>query len=85
MEERQYALTHNGALVIGRDGAPVVTGFMAAKPDDYSSFHPAGCVWLPVENVDSQPFEARTCARVGHTFEVRADRVLRVFEILRRA
>jgi len=86
MSDRQYALVHNGGIVNDRNG-PVISGYSGVPPGDYSSLHPPGCAWLPIENVDSQPFDIRTCRRGTPTYEVRGDHVCRVYpvSILRQA
>lgn len=82
--ERQYALVRGNELMVDKDGLPVTTGYLTEKPEDYSSFYPEDCVWLPVESVDSQQFDpfGKTHFRGAPVFEVDADRVRRVYPII---
>lgn len=81
MSERQYALTFSGAVLLDGAGAPVLTGYMTEVPEGHSERYPAGAAWLPVENVDSQPFDVARHYRHGPTYEVRGSTVARLYDV----
>lgn len=82
MSKAQYALVKDGAMVLEND-EPVISSFMEAAPEDYSSRFPEGCAWLPVENHDSRPFNVAQDARSAPVFEVSGGVVKRKYEIRR--
>lgn len=83
MTEQQYALVLNGSLVNGGDGNPIITGFHSEKPEGYAEHLPDGCEWLPITNVDSEPFNIRIHCREAPTYRVRGPIVERVYNIKR--
>ena len=79
--QSQYALVHDGKLVPGPN-APLVTANGREPPNHYSANHPAGCKWLPVVSVDSEPFDLERHFRLKPSYRVAGDRVERVYPVV---
>lgn len=81
MAEQQYALVNGSAVLTDKNGDPVISGFLPEKPDDFSSRFPPSSVWLPVEDVDSQPYRPGRTYRAGVRYQVTVDKVFRIHDV----
>jgi len=77
--ERHYALVSGGAILC-------LCGPRAERPrnGDFSDEFPADSKWLPIVNVDSDPFDAVNRPRIVVGYEVNGDHVSRVYSVVDR-
>lgn len=81
MPETQYALVSGDQIITDRNGEMVISGYESARPVGYSAAYPEGCRWLPIENVDSQPFELARHWRDAPRYVIGDDRVQRIYDV----
>jgi hypothetical protein len=79
---QQYALVVDGAVAFktdrfGNGPYPVITN---SKPDTNDAR-----TWLPVVTRDSDPFDAAKHWRLAPTYQVEADRVVRVYPVVEKS
>ncbi len=77
MSDKQFALVRNGQIVRDRDGNAELTPLDAPKPAEWP-----GCIWLPVENADSMPFDSAKHWRLKPVFRVEPHRVVRQYPVV---
>lgn len=80
VEPQQYALVEGGSLVLKTDRAgnpPVPVIVTKIDGDDRT--------WLPVENEDTQAFDAKLHWRLIPHYRVETDRVVRVYPVVPKA
>jgi hypothetical protein len=80
-----YALTLHGELVRDTEGCAETVGREHGTPEGYRGCFPDGCKWLPIFNVDSEPFDAKLHYRATPpTLRVNGDHVQRVYRVIRK-
>lgn len=77
MTEQHFALVRDGAIVRDRSGNAELSPLVTEKPAPWP-----GCAWLPVENVDSMPFDLAKHWRLKPVFRVEAKRVVRQYPVV---
>jgi hypothetical protein len=77
--ELQYALVSRGAIVCLSEppsGRP--------KDGDFSDEYPGDSQWLPIVNIDSQPFDEAKHRRLTPYYQVNGDCVNRIYPVIER-